>query len=381
VLLATRLTAHLWSLALGNHATGVEKRAAIRRAIEESDCRHAGDPHYQITRREAMGTLATLPLITFDLALPGREIATAHIGDLLAYSAASLEACWELYDRGETSEILLGFQCASRYLAVLRGIGQTSPPRRQEALRLATQYALLKTLLSRDCTGTAAITRYAREAIALSKETGDIPLHLSTFTKLTWTYLYEEDHRQALIAAQDAQAALERFEQQPGGEPLPPDVRDSVQCALALAQDRNRRLSRRALAAAMECDPGSEVYTYMMRPAQFLEAGRIDCAQNSYASVMEVLVRRVNRQTFLPSMGEIGQAETNLMGLSSSHAHDRDLEYTLHFWQAVLKGAKVRRSDTLFALACTTCRHRTVLWPGELLIRDLREHPARGSKA
>jgi transcriptional regulator with XRE-family HTH domain len=386
-LLATRLTAHLWSLALGAHATGEEKRAAIRRAIEESDSMHSNDTHYQITRREAMGTLATLPLITFGLALPGREVATARVGELLAYSAASLEACWELYDRGEANELLLGFQCASRYLAVLTSIGQASPQQRQEALRLATQYALLKTLLSRHCTGIAATTQYAREAIALSQETGDLPLQLSAFTKLTWTYLYEKDDRQALIAAQDAQAALERFEQQQSGEPLPPCIRGSVYSALALAQARNRLPSDRALAMAMERDPGSEVHAYMdfTRTSMLLEAGWVYCAQDHYARAMEILERRVDPQTFLPRMAgvsEIGRVETlNLMAFSASHAQDRDLEHTLHFWQAAAKGAKTLRSDTLFAQARTTYEHLAAVWPGEPRVRNLRDHLVHWSKA
>lgn len=379
-LLATRLTARLWSLALGPRATASEKRAAIRRAIKESDSMHTNDKNYPITRREAMGALATLPLVTFGLALPGREVTTARAGELLSYCTASLEACWELYQRGEAADLLLGFQCSSRYLAALEHISQTATRHQKEALHLATQYALLKTLLSRHCTGNVATAQYAQEAIALSQETCDVPLQLSAYTKLTWTYLYEKNDRQALAAAQDAQVALESFEQQPDGEPLPPGVRGGVYSALALAQARNGLSSDRALAMAMERDPGTEVHAYMdfTRASMLLEAGWVYCAQDRHAKTMEVLEQRVDPQTFLPrasGVSEIGRVETmNLMALSSLKARDRDLEHTIHFWQAAVQGAKVLHSDVLFALARTTYEHLAVVWPGEARVRELRDH-------
>jgi hypothetical protein len=340
-----------------------------------------------MTRREAIVSLAALPLVTFGLALPGKEIATARHGEVLVQCAASLQACWELYEHGGASELLLGFQCTSRYLTVLQRIGQTSTRHRADALRLATQYALLKTLLSRHCTSAAVTAQYAREAIMLSQETGDVPLQLSAYTKLTWTYLYEKNDRQALIAAQEAQAVLERFERQSGGELLPPGVRGGVYSALALALARNRLSSEQALALAMERDPGTEVHAYLdfTRTSMLLEAGWVYCMQNNHLQTVQVLEKRVDPETFVPRMpgvSEVGRVETlNLMALSSLRAKDRDLQRTVHFWQAAMEGAQALRSDLLLRQVSTTYEQMAAIWSGEAQMRGLRDHLRRWEDA
>src|SRR5947209_9244611 len=62
--IATHLTAHLWSLAFKDAPSCYDKRRSIRQAIEEFDSMNTEDKNYQITRREALCSLATLPIIT-----------------------------------------------------------------------------------------------------------------------------------------------------------------------------------------------------------------------------------------------------------------------------------------------------------------------------
>jgi transcriptional regulator with XRE-family HTH domain len=386
-LLMTHLTARLWSLALGAHATCDEKRTAIRRAIEEFDSMNMNDANYQITRREAIGTLATLPLVTFGLVLPGKEIASTRHAEMLARSAASVEACWQLHEHGGASELLLGFQCTSRYMATLEDIYLTSAQHRQEALRLATQFALIKVLLGPHCAGTLATVPYAQEALALSQETGDLALQLSAYNKLAWTYWHEKDGRQALAIAQEAQAALERSLQQSDGEPLPDSIRGGIYSTLAMMLASRGQPFDIALGKAMERDPGTEVHAYLdfTRATMFLNAGWTYCSQDNYAQTMQMLEMRLDPETLVPRMPgvtDIGQVETmNLMAFTSLKAKDRDMERTIHFWQAAVEGAKALHSEMLFAQTTTTYEHLSIVWPGEARVQDLRDHLVRWKDA
>jgi transcriptional regulator with XRE-family HTH domain len=375
---ATQLAAHLWSLVHGTGVSGEAKRAAIRQAIEEYDRMNRNDTHNQITRREAMRRLATLPLVTLGLALPGWEIAPTRYGEVLAHSPAGLEACWELYERGGASELLLGFQCVSQYLAVLERIGQTSPQHREEALQLAAQYALLKTIFGWHCAGTAATIQYAQNALTLSTETGALALQLSASSKLAWVHFYGGNAQQALVAAQEGQAMLERSERQAKGDLLPASIRGGTYSTLAMMQARNGQPSAQALAQAMERDPGTEVHAYLdfTRTSMLLEAGYTLYSQDNHRQAREMLEKRVNSETLAPRMPgvtEAGRMETvNLLALSFLRAKDRDLERAIHYWQAVVEGAKALRSEYLFVQAATTCEQLALAWPEEARVRELR---------
>jgi len=378
-LLMAHLTARLWSLALAAHTTCDEKRTAIRRAIEEFDSMNSTNENYQITRREAIGTLATLPLVTFGLILPGKELVTVRHTDMLARCAASVEACWQLHEHGGASELLLGFQCTSRYLAALEEIGRTSTVHRQEALRLATQYALIRVLFGPHCTSTQATVQYAQQALALSQETGDLALQLSAYNKLAWAYWHEKDSVQALAIVQQAQAALELSLQQANGEPLPDSIRGGIYSTLAMMQACNGLPFDVALGKAMERDPGTEAHAYLdyTRATMFLNAGWAYSSQDNYAQTMRMLEIRLDPQTLVPRMPgvtEIGRVETtNLMAFTSLRAQDRDMERTIYLWQAAVEGAKSLQSELLFAQTVTTYEHLSMVWPGEARVQALRD--------
>jgi hypothetical protein len=263
---------------------------------------------------------------------------------------------------------------------MLEHISQDSTQQQKEALHLATQYALLKTIFSRHCTGTAETAQYAQKAISLSKEVGDLPLQLSALSKLAWTHLYEANDRQALVVAQEAHTLMEGSQQRSIGEPLPDSIRGGIYSTLALAQARNGLPYDRALTMGMERDPGMEVHAYLdfTRATMFLQAGWIYCSQDNYAQTMQMLEQRVDPATFAPRMPgvtEVGRVETmNLMALASLRAEKRDMERTIHFWQAGVSGAKALHSDVLFRLASTTYEHLAVVWPGEARVRALRDH-------
>jgi len=99
--------------------------------------------NYQITRREALCSLAALPMITFGLTIPDKTVPSVHYGSVIAQCTASVEACWELGKSSEASDVMLAFQSASKYQPLLETIARQSSQHRKEALDLATRYALL----------------------------------------------------------------------------------------------------------------------------------------------------------------------------------------------------------------------------------------------
>ena len=143
-LVATNMTARLWSLAFLDHPNNQEKRDAIRQAIKDFDAMNADNKNYQITRREALCLLAGLPMITLDLATPGRVLQSAQYGTVVAHCAASLEACWELSKSSDAKDVAFAFQSSLAYMHVLEAIARHSSRYRQEALDLTARYALLR---------------------------------------------------------------------------------------------------------------------------------------------------------------------------------------------------------------------------------------------
>lgn len=378
ILQATRLITKLWPLVRSPSVSSEAKRTAIRQAMEDYDRMNCGKKNTQLTRREAMRRLATLPLVTLGLAIPSMEVAPSRYGEVLAHSPAGLEACWDLYERGGASELLLGFQCAAHYQEVLEGIGKLSSLYRVEALHMAAQYALLKTIFGWHCAESPATIQYAQDALTLSTEAGDLTLQLSAYTKLAWVHLYGGRDRQALVAAEAGHALLERFEWQPQGKALPVSIRGGVYSTLAMMLTRNAQPSGLALAKAMERDPGTEVHAYLdfTRTSMLLEGGYTLYYQNKHQQAREMLEKRVDPETLAPRMPlvtEAGRIETvNLLALLSMEATNRDLERAIYYWQAVVNGAKVLRSEYLFAQAATTYEHLAVVWSDEVRVRELR---------
>jgi len=373
-----RLQAHLWSLAHKVRTTCDERRIAIRRVIEDFDSTSSNHAHYQLIRQRAMTSLATMPLVTLTLALPGKDIAISRYAEALAQCTASIEACWELYERGGADELQLGFFCVSRYLIALWPVGRARTQRQWETRRLLTRSALLRTIFAWHCVGTKAAVQYAREAVALSKEADDLSLQLSAYRNLAWAYAFVKNDQRALATAQESQAVLER-----GEDLLPAGVRGGIYSTLAVAQARNMQPADRALALAMEHDPGTEVHAYLdfTRATMLLEAGYVYCFQNNHAKAMEVLERRVDPETFAPRMPgvtEMGRVETlNLMTLASLKAKDRELIRALHFWKAAVDGAKALRSNLLFEHVSMLYEHMVTIWPQEQQLRDMRSYMMR----
>jgi len=376
--IASHMITHLWHLGCMEHPTCDDKRCQIRQAIEEFDRMNSTNKNYQISRREALCSLATLPMITLGLTLPGKTLEPKHYGAFLTQCTASLEGCWELYRSSEVSDAKLAFKSASKYLPILETIAHNASQYRQEALDLATRYALLKTLLGWTFIGPTETLQYARHALALSKETGDIALQLSAYVKLAWGYFYHKQDILALTTMKEAEALLQQYTRLPNAQPLHPVVQSTTYSSLALMQARNGKPPDAALGKVSEVDPGEVPYAVMnaKHSTLLLEAGWTYCYYGDQVKAMQALEQRVDPETLTPKIAqsEMGRVETiNIMALSSLRAKDRDMEKTIHFWTAGIEGAKARKDEQRFLEAMSTYELMDVVWPGEPRIQELRD--------
>lgn len=377
--ITAHMTTHLWSLAFKDHPTCNNKRSSIRQAIKDFDSMNTQNKNYQITRREALCSLATLPMITLGLTTPGKIIPSAQYGNALAQCTASVEACWELYQSGNSHDLSLAFETTSTYLSVLQTIIKNSPHYRKEALDLAARYALLKTVLGWHCANPTVAVQYARDAVAFSQETSDVSLQLSAYNKLAWAYFYDKKYAPALTTAQEAEALLLQSHRLSHTEPVRPCIRGGIYSTLSLMQVKNGKSPDTAIGKATEADPGDEVHAFLdfTNSTMLLEAGWVYYYSGNQPKVMEILSKRIDSETLIPKIiqSEMGRIETiNIMARSSLKTPNRDREKTIHFWTTAMEGARALRSDFYFQEALATYELLEVVWPGEQRIADLRDH-------
>jgi len=250
---------------------------------------------------------------------------------------------------------------------------------RKEATDLAARYALLKTLLGWICVNPTETLQYAKNALALCKETGDISLQLSAYSKLAWGYFYDKQYPLALKTAQEAEGLLLQYYRLPNAQPLHPVIQGGTYSNLALMLARNGRSPDVALGKTTEVDPGEEPYVLMEsgRRTLLLEAGWTYCHYGDQTKAMQTLEQRVDPETLSPRIpqSEMGRVEViNIMALSSLKTKDRDIERTIHFWVAGIEGAKTLQNQQRFNEALTTYELMEVVWPGDTRIKDLRDY-------
>ncbi|MGH2478527.1 MAG: hypothetical protein ACRDHW_02580 [Ktedonobacteraceae bacterium] len=75
----------------------------------------------QISRREALRRLATLPLLTLKLN-PSQPVQHRPVEDILTQCAASIAACWELSKGNDEADLALAFKGVSAYVPTLKSL-------------------------------------------------------------------------------------------------------------------------------------------------------------------------------------------------------------------------------------------------------------------
>lgn len=373
------MTSHLWSFAFMDHPTGSDKRASIRQAIDEFDDMYAHHPNYQTIRREALCSLATLPLITLGLDIPGQIVSEAQYGQAIAQCAASLEACWELRKSESATDRFLAARCASMYTPSLTSIARHMPRRRCEVLDLVARYTLIKAFVARHSTNLAEAIYEGKQALEFSKSGGDISLQIYAYESLAWSYLFAKHYSLALIMMREAETLLLKAAALLKTRPFHLQVRGRAYSSLAIMQAKNGQSPEKVLGKMIEIDPGDKTISFIdfKRSTMFLNVGRAYCYHGNQEKALEWFERRIDCGTLESKItqSELGRVETlNLMIMAALKGKYRDLEQILYWWMHSLQGAIALRSEQRFAEVMANYDFMEIAWPGERRVTDMREY-------
>jgi tetratricopeptide (TPR) repeat protein/DNA-binding XRE family transcriptional regulator len=373
------MTSHLWSFAFMDHPTGSDKRASLRRAIEEFDVMYARHKNYHTIRREALCSLASLPLITLGLDTPGQVVSEAQYDQAIAQCTASLEACWELRKSDDIGDRFLAARCATMYIPSLMAIAHRVSHRRSEALDLAARYTLVRAFVARHCTNLAEAIQEGRQAVELSKEAEDVSLQMYAYESLAWSYLFAKNYPLALTTMREAETLLLQATSLLKTRPFHLQIQSRVYSSLAIMQARNGQSPEKALGKVIETDPGNISVSFLdfKRSILFLEVGAAYCYQGNQAKAMEWFEKRIDSETLKPriTQSELGRVETlNLMTLTSLRGKHRDMEQTLYWWMNSVQGAIALHSEQRFAEVLANYEFMEIAWPGERRVTDMREY-------
>jgi tetratricopeptide (TPR) repeat protein len=155
-----------------------------------SDSRH---PSHDLSRRQALATLAALPLAFATVRRAPRESgATTEL--FLSRCAASLTACWHIL---KGSDLRAVDQILSSYLLELEGIAQRQSRYQKTAARLVSQAHRICGIVALHRNQLRMREYHCKRALYYATAASDIPARVAALTSLASTYYYGADPAQA----------------------------------------------------------------------------------------------------------------------------------------------------------------------------------------
>jgi transcriptional regulator with XRE-family HTH domain len=379
------LQSHLTSrlLSIVDAGTYTDQRSEFARILEQFDAMNTENQNYDMTRRQAVISLATFPFAP-PLNLEKRErVSTSDYELFVKECGASLAACEELAKSSDPDDLWLAFRCVCRYLVELEAIGNSASRYRTQALELAAHCALLKTLLGWHCKGNASALIFAQDAIRIARDSGHICLQLSASSKLAWAYLLVDERELALETASEARNLLEKHREQR----FPICIRGGTWSTLSVMQARNGLDPNRAIKKASEQGPDNQVqflleftgaHMWKEQGNALYYCGVSNDALKAYTQVIDAKTLEATR----PFQGTLTE---NLrlqiiegMARASLEGEARNMGNALRYWVAAIEGAKRMKSESKYRKALTVYDDMKLAFPGEKQIHNLRDHFRRG---
>jgi hypothetical protein len=374
----------LLQIAHTDYSTSDEMTNAIRAATKEFDMMNTGDTTYKITRRDAMCELASVPMIALG---QKQTLHSRRYEEVLRYCTAALEACWQLYRGSDPIGTQHAFDCVCTYVPLLETIAHDSVQYRKKALDLAARYGLLQTLLGWECAGRTTTISYARNAMGLSKATGDILLQLSACTKLNWTYVRGRNYTEAWETMQEGEYILKKYQRKKDGIPLPSGIIGNFYSSYCQAQIKNGIAPDYALGIATDGEPlkGDIAFVQFTASGQWWEAAWAYCAKGDPTQAMIWLEKLIDLETLAPHQG-LRLTESERIGAINILTHallqlqERDMGRIITAWTVAIKGAKGLDHEVMYEEAITNFEIMRVFWPNEQAIMKLVPLTARRSE-
>lgn len=330
-----------------------------------------------ITRREALMRLASVPFIA-SLRL---GVINLRAEDVITQCSASIAACWELSKSDREEDLRQAFNTVSAFIPPLESIMKASPRSYKDAASLSGQCALLQCLLGWHLQGLKEAIAYAEKAVTFSKESGDIPLLLSTLDYLAWAHYYNKHGKQALKVINQAIPYLKPAKEQRKA-PLSPHLQGGVYSTIALMRSRNglqgTPLLHQAADAFFAQPETDDRFVYMDYTAAdlVLNDGMVHYHQGDHEKALNSLDQLIDSDTLalkmpLPERSKI--EGINTMALASLKAEHKDKERSLHFLKTGMTGSIKLQSEQRYSEAVLAYEIAEAVWPGDKQVKELRD--------
>src|SRR5579875_206075 len=373
-LIGRDLTMSLLALAFTPHRNFLAVQDQLTIMIEEHSMHLDNDAH--ISRRDALRRLAMLPLVTLKLT-PARPVLHSPDEEVLTQCAASIAACWELSKGDDEADLILAFKGVSAYIPTLKVIAKESLRHHQEAASLVGQCSLLRTMLGWHLQGLREAAVYAQDAVTYAKEAGDMALLLSALDYQAWLQHYSHHSKQAQQTIEQALPLLKEAR-----VPLPPRLLGGIYSTVALMHAKNGLRATVPLRQAAEAFFGPQeeehrfVYMDYTKGDLVLNDGMVQYYQGDHDQALDALSQLIHPETLtlkiaLPERSRI--EGLNIMTLASLKRAKKDLEQSLHFWEAAIQGARALQSEQRFTEALLGYEIMVSIWPGEKRVTGLRD--------
>jgi transcriptional regulator with XRE-family HTH domain len=340
----------------------------------------------EISRRDALRFLALVPVDMLGLSQVGAAFMGSH-EDVLTYCAAGVTACWYLR---KGKDLLFANQTVSKYIPTLKAAVQSAPAiQRKAAAALLAQCFLLKAPLAWNLTTTSDAIYYARQAEAFSVIAGSRLLQITALRTTAAALCYANQWEQALQAAEKAKYLLEQKEQstplQPAEEPIPQLVSSYVYAGLATYRAYDGRkedafhVLKKAHTTFFERSTDEKVPPWVDHNIGnlLINDGETRLHLGLYKEAINSL-EEINTQyaqdTTISLTGRINSLLNQVMAEVSRDDQPRDMEWCIDRWKRGIEGAKTVQSQRHFNEAIQAYTAMRVAWPGEMRIKDLRDH-------
>lgn len=326
-----------------------------------------------ITRRDALYELASIPLISLGKT---QTLKASLYEKMLRFCTAALEGCYELHRGSDIDGAKHAYQCVTTSIPLLETIACDLPRLRKEALDLATQYAIIKTMLGWKFLKRTESIGHALQALELSKESGNILLQMSARSKLNYTYITAKQYTNALHAMQEGEFEVKEYSHKKRGPELPSGVIGNFYSGYATAQAYNAVNPDVSLGIATESQPLDErmALTEFTAPDQWREAAWTYCTKGDFEQTMKWLRKLVDPETLIPCshQSEFERYETlDILTGVLLLSEKKDMEHITHVWEKTMEWAQLHQKEVLYDSCMTNFALMKSLWRDEEAIRKL----------
>lgn len=324
------------------------------------------DDNSTITRREALRTLALLPIQMCGLSALG-AVLTHPITEILTHCAAGLTACTELINIGDINRV---DAVLKSYLPSLIRIVQQSSELREEAASLTIQSYLLSSAVVEHQGNIHKMKEYCHSALKYSNYVNNKNLQAAVLIRLSVAYDLDDAPLKALQTYQQAIPYIKQISPMLRGRLYAGLAGKSANCGDTQQAARYLDLAHTNFPQSPEKDPYFP-YVYVDPYQLLLWEGITRKHLGQYEKALQVF-ETVGKLQPEPQLLERMRIEF-LTYSSEAALNMRDLEKCCTYLQAAGEGAIALGHEHRLAEARLSYSRAKVVWPNEPFVKSLQD--------